>query len=239
MTCARHCAAASRATSRRLACTSANCGLEQPGHLSRMRRDRQQFALFCVPSSAARPAKAFSPSASRITGNEVVSRTARMNCCVSVIGGKPRANRQHRFAVGDLREVLTFQVAHAGCALLGGEQARGHQFGHARGHDRQHIPRRSHGGQARAHAQSGASAQYGGSRFAQRARDNQGVAKGAFVRVGLAHQRKSAKFARFEPMQLQMRDRRPAARAACRSRARSDGPRSRREATAAGQAWAR
>ena len=33
----------------------------------------------------------------------------------------------------------------------------GHQFRHARGHDRQHISRRSHGDQARAHAESRAS----------------------------------------------------------------------------------
>ena len=203
-----------------------------------MRRDRQQFR-FSRPQFGRASGKGVQP-----VGIEHHRQGSRLQHRANEllrfgIRRKPRANRQHGFAVGDLREVFAVQVAHAGGALLGGEQARGHQFGHARGHDRQHVPRRSHGGQARAHAQSGASAQHGGSRFAQRARDNQGVAKACLCSRRPCAPAEVRKIRPVRASAASARDRRPAVRAACRSRARSDGPRSRREATGVGQPWAR
>ena len=151
------------------------------------------------------PAKAFRPSASRITGRSVSEHCGANKLLRLGVGGEAGANRQHGFAVNDGGETAVVEIAHADAACFGCEQRRGHQLRHACGDDRKHVDGRRHRHKAGADAQRRAPCKDGGAGLAQRARDDQGVAEGAFVGVAAAHQGQIAEFAGLEPMQLQIR----------------------------------
>ncbi len=67
------------------------------------------------------------------------------------------------------------------------------------------VNRRRYGRKARADAQRRTARKDGGARFAQRAGNDEGMAKGAFVGVAPAHHGQIPEFAGLEPMQFQIR----------------------------------
>ena len=143
-----------------------------------MRRDRQQGGLSRVQQLGLRPAKAFRPSASRITGSSASEHGGANELLRLVIGGKAGANRQHRLALNDRRRnvrsrnsrmlALPASVASRGAVISSGMPAA--TIG-------KHVAGRRHGRQARADAQRRASRQHGSAGLPQRARNDQGVAK--------------------------------------------------------------
>ena len=91
--------------------------IHEAGHLSRMRRERQQFRL-SYPQFFTMPRKRIQSVGVKYDGESYFLQDRANELLRFVIGRKARTHRQHRFILRDLREAIRTKIAQADCAIF-------------------------------------------------------------------------------------------------------------------------